>query len=341
MQDRAQILLKSLIERYIHDGQPVGSRTLSRQSGLQVSPATVRNVMADLEEMGLVTSPHTSAGRVPTAAGYRYFVDSLLTPQPLGPSELAKIRAGLSPAGEGDLWHSVSALLSSLSAMAGVVTVPRAEHAVLRQVEFLPLSDNRVLAILVINEREVENRILNVDRDYSQSELERAANFLNDKFAGHRLPDIRKILRREIEAEQVRMNNMILNALSMAEQVFDPDQPGVRDDYVLAGQTNLMGFQEFASVERLRALFESLQQKRELLFLFESCLEGEGVQVFIGDESSYEVLDDCSVVTATYSLGGEVVGTLGVIGPTRMAYSRIIPLVDTTARLLGAALENN
>lgn len=339
LDQRSRTLFKLLVESYIRDGQPIGSRTLARTSGLSISAATVRNVLADLEEMGFLAAPHTSAGRVPTVRGYRFFIDTLLTPEPLRHREVADLKRELRAQSwaDGSLLHSVSNLLSSLSDMAGVVTVPRRDNASLRQIEFLPLSDQRVLAILVINHREVQNRIIDTERSYTASQLEQAANFLNSRFSGLSLPQIRNQLLRELHDARVDINQEIRDALAMAQHAFgaaaDPD----RGDYVLAGQTNLMSFPEFGEVGRLRALFDALQQKRDLLALFDDCLSAEGVQIFIGDESGYRVLDECSVVSAAYTVDGEVVGTLGVIGPTRMAYSRIIPLVDATAHLLGTA----
>ncbi len=341
LDQRSRTLFKALVERYIRDGQPVGSRTLAKTSGLSISAATVRNVLADLEDMGFLASPHTSAGRIPTVRGYRFFIDTLLFPEPLHQREVADLERELRAQNwaDGSLLHSVSNLLSSLSDMAGVVTVPRRDSASLRQIEFLPLSAQRVLAILVINQREVQNRIIETDRAYSASQLEQAANFLNRRFSGLSLPQIRTQLLRELHDARADINQEIRDALAMAQNAFATDAGTDRGDYVLAGQTNLMSFPEFGEVGRLRTLFDALQQKRDLLSLFDDCLSAEGVQIFIGDESGYHVLDECSVVSAAYTVDGEVVGTLGVIGPTRMAYSRIIPLVDATATLLGSALK--
>lgn len=338
---RAGALLKALVQSYIRHGQPVGSRLLARSSGLSLSAATVRNVMADLEDMGYVASPHTSAGRVPTVLGYRVFVDNLLSPEPLAGQRLADIERQLraSSGADGDLVQSASVLLSSLSDMAGVVTVPRSDNASLRQIEFLPLSDQRVLAILVVNQREVQNRILPVGREYTRAELEQAANYLNARFAGDDLAAIRAALVRELDAARNQMNRSMVDALSMARSAFFDTNEQEGGDYVLAGETNLMGFPEFADPEQLKQLFEAFQSKRDLLSLFDSCLEAEGMRIFIGDESGYEVLDECSVVSSAYTVDGHVVGTLGVIGPTRMAYSRVIPLVDATASVLGSALK--
>ncbi|MDN5937312.1 MAG: heat-inducible transcriptional repressor HrcA [Salinisphaera sp.] len=338
---RAQLLLKTLVERYIREGQPVGSRLLAKSSGLSLSAATVRNVMADLEDMGFVAAPHTSAGRVPTVRGYRLFVDSLLAPEPISEQVFVSIERQLRVQADsgGDLLASASLLLSSLSDMAGVVTVPRTDSACLRRIEFLPLSDRRVLAILVVNQHEVQNRILEAERDYSAVELEAAAQRINERFSGQDLFHIRRALVAELHRAQDDVNQGLLAALAIAQAAFG--QPASeRRDYVLAGQTNLMGFPEFSEVDRLRRLFDAFQQKRDLLALFDDCLSADGLRIFIGDESGYRVLDECSVVSAPYSVDGEVVGTLGVIGPTRMAYHRIIPLVDATASLLGSVLKN-
>ncbi len=338
---RAAELLKLLVERYIHDGQPVGSRTLSRAGSLDLSPATIRNVMADLDELGFVVSPHTSAGRVPTARGYRYFVDQLLTPESLGDAEQTQIAQTLAgpPRQTDDLMQAASTLLSRLTAMAGVVTLPRRNLSILRRIEFLPLSGNRVLAILVVNQREVQNRVIHTDRSYGADELEHYANALNETFAGRDLVGLRRALLDEAQDAQNRVNMVLREAAAMAARVVDDEVH--QGDYVLAGGANLMGFQELGDVMRLRGLFEILDRKRELLHLFDQCLNADGVQIFIGEESGYRVLDEVSVVTAPYYFNGQVAGRLGVIGPTRMAYSRIIPLVNQTARLLTAGLSED
>jgi heat-inducible transcriptional repressor len=336
---RAAELLKLLIERYVHDGQPVGSRTLARAFSVELSPATIRNVMADLEEFGFVSSPHTSAGRIPTARGYRYFVDALLAPEHLTDTEQARIAEELVPGSKSpaDLLTAASTLLSRLSAMAGVVTVPRRNVAVLRRIEFLPLSGGRVLAILVVNQREVQNRVLDMGRDYSAAELERYANVLNEAFAGRDLLSLRRTLVDDLADAQKRVNQLLSEAAVLAQRALDAQQDA--EDYVLAGGTNLLAFQELGDVNRLRNLFEALDRKRDLLELFDQCLGASGVQIFIGGESGYRVLDECSVVTSPYYVDGQVAGVLGVIGPTRMAYPRIIPLVTETARALSAGLK--
>jgi heat-inducible transcriptional repressor len=335
---RAAELLKLLVERYIHDGQPVGSRTLSRMASLGVSSATIRNIMADLDELGFVASPHTSAGRVPTTRGYRYFVDSLLAPESLSQEMYSSIADELLPRHRGpeNLVQAASELLSSLSHMAGVVTVPRRNLAVLRRIEFLPLSERRVLAILVVNQREVQNRIINVERDFGADELERFANALNERYAGRELSSLRRALQDDVVDAQTRVNQTLRDAVLMADQALSGHD---QQDYVLAGGSNLLGFQEMTDVSRLRSLFDALDRKRDLLSLFDQCLNAQGMQIFIGDESGYRVLDECSVVTAPYTIDGQVAGVLGVIGPTRMAYHRIIPLVAETARMLSAGLK--
>ena len=336
---RAAELLKLLIERHVHDGLPVGSRTLARAFSVELSPATIRNVMADLEEFGFVSSPHTSAGRVPTALGYRYFVDALLAPEQLSEAEQARIAEELVPGGKSpaDLVQATSNLLSRLSAMAGVVTVPRRNVAVLRRIEFMPLSGGRVLAILVVNQREVQNRVLDMGRDYSAAELERYSNVFNETFAGRDLLSLRRTLLEDLSETQKRVNQLLSEAVVLAERALGAQQDA--EDYVLAGGTNLLAFQELGDVNRLRNLFEALDRKRDLLELFDQCLSASGMQIFIGGESGYRVLDECSVVTAPYFVDGQVAGVLGVIGPTRMAYPRIIPLVAEAARALGAGLK--
>ncbi|EIT70297.1 MULTISPECIES: heat-inducible transcriptional repressor HrcA [Hydrocarboniphaga] len=341
LEQRAADLLKLLVERYIQDGQPVGSRTLSRAASLNLSPATIRNVMADLDELGLVVSPHTSAGRVPTTRGYRYFVDALLAPEPLSEADRQRIADDLLPRDRSpqDMVQAASALLSRLSLMAGVVTTPRRNMATLRRIQFLPLSDRRVLVILVVNHSEVQNRVINTDRPYGADELERFANVLNERFAGRDLVSLRTALWQDANDTQAHVNQLLRDAATMAEQAFRHETPD--GDFVLAGGSNLLGFQQdMSDVQRLRGLFDALDRKRDLLQLFDQCLSAEGVQIFIGEESGYRVLDEVSVVTAPYLVDGRIAGVLGVIGPTRMAYSRIIPLVAETARLLSVGLDN-
>lgn len=341
LNDRAQQLLRVLVESYIRDGQPVGSRTLSREAGLNLSSATIRNVMADLEELGFVASPHTSAGRVPTDKGYRFFVDTLLRLQPLDTAAVSQIRRQLDNPHESSkaLIAAASQLLSSVTRLAGVVTLPRTEQASITQIEFVGLSENRVLVVLVLDNREVQNRIIQLERYYSPDELKRAANYLSEQCRGRTLPQVRQEILRQLKEAHEHMNQMMVDAISVAQHVFT-DGREEQLEYVIAGETNLMGVAELSSVERLRRLFEAFNEKRDFLHLLDHSLRADGVQIFIGHESGYQVLDDCSLVTAPYGTGESVAGVLGVIGPTRMAYERVIPIVDLTAKLLGSALNS-
>ena len=343
--ERAQHLLRVLVESYIREGQPVGSRNLSRDSGLNLSAATVRNVMADLEEYGFVTSPHTSAGRVPTDKGYRFFVDTLLRQRqrPDDAHMLNELNQRLEQEADRDpkaLVAVASQMLSSLTHLAGVVTIPRQPHQSLSQIEFLPLSESRVLAVMVINGRDVQNRIVHLERYYSAEELRRAANFLNQQFGGKELAQIRLDIVEELTQAGETLNQLMRDAIRVAQQAVGESNQQGEPEYVIAGETNLMEFAELSNVEKLRRLFDAFTSKRDILHLLDQSLGAEGVQIFIGQESGYQILDNCSLVTAPYALDNETVGVLGVIGPTRMAYDRVIPIVDVTARLLGSALNS-
>lgn len=337
--ERARHLLRVLIQRHIAEGQPVGSRTLSRDSGLDLSPATVRNVMADLEDMGLVAAPHTSAGRVPTPRGYRLFVDTLVRYRQPDTGDIDALRTKIerSAGDAGALIASVSSLLSEVTRLAGVVTVPRGQHALLRQIEFLPLSENRILAILVINDRIVQNRILQTDRNYSASELQQAANFINENYAGIEMFQIRDRILQDLEKTRDSMNLAMHDIIAIAHSAMD-GTGGPDGEFVMAGEARLMDFAELSDVDKLKRLFDAFSRKQMMLDLLNRSISADGVQVFIGGESGYGFLDDCSVVTAPYKLDDDTVGVLGVIGPTRMAYDRIVPIVDITARLVRAAL---
>ena len=339
LSERAQLLLKLLVERYIRDGIPVGSRSLTRESGLGLSPATVRNVMADLEELGLLQAPHTSAGRVPTLRGYRVFVDTLLTVKDLSESEAQWIRQTLSSDDDPQqVVQAASEMLSSLTHLAGIVTLPQHDSQVLRQVEFLPLSGRKLLVILVINEREVQNRIINVDREYDERELRQVANYLNQHFSGSGLEQIAAHLSRQVRADEAELRNMFDSVVELSQLAFAVEQRSA--DYVLSGETNLFGVDDLADIRKLRDMFEALTRKRDVLHLLERCLAADGTQIFIGNETGFAVLDECSLVTAPYTRDGRIVGVLGVIGPTRMAYQRVIPIVDMTARLMSSALNS-
>jgi len=340
--ERAKRILRVLIEQYIDQGHPVGSRTLSKASGLALSPATIRNVMADLEDLGFVVAPHTSAGRVPTARGYRFFVDTLLKLRPPAMREVSRLQHQLQDEMGGNakaFAETASSALSALTSLAGVVTIPRQSRITLRQVEFLPLSDRRVLAILVINGSEVENRILDMDRDYSNDELRQAANYLNLNYGGQDLQSIRTRVLDELQNTRESMNQLMIDVINIAQLTFDAGIESTK--YVMSGETKLMEFSELSNVETLKHLFEAFNQQQEILRLLDRSIAAHGVQIFIGEESGYQILDECSVVAAPYRVDDDTVGVLGVIGPTRMAYERVIPIVDITAKLVGAALNSS
>jgi heat-inducible transcriptional repressor len=332
---RAQILLKTLVERYIAEGQPIGSRTLSRHAGLDLSPATIRNVMSDLEEMGLIASPHTSAGRVPTPLGYRFFVDSLLVVKQLGSGELHQLEDQLHPDNPQRAIKSASQLLSQLTSFAGVVMTPRRRAQTFRQIEFLRLSEKRVLLIVVTPEGDVQNRILFTEREYSPSELVSAANFINQHYSGHSFEDIRQRLHDELREIRQDMLGLMTSALEASDKAVSESN----EQYVISGERNLLAVRDLSQdMGRMRQLFELFEHKTSLVQILDISLRAEGVQIFIGGESGVTAPDEVSVVTAPYKVGNEVVGTVGVIGPTRMAYDRVVPIVDVTAKLLSSAL---
>ena len=334
LNERALILLKTLVERYIMEGQPVGSRALSRYSGLDLSPASIRNVMADLEEMGFIASPHTSAGRVPTARGYRFFVDTLLTIKPLDRVEIRELEEQLHPQNPQKLVVSASQLLSELTHFAGVVMTPR-RSAGFRHIEFLKLSDTRILLILVTPEGDVQNRILLTGKAYSPSELTEAANILNQNYAGLDFDEIRRRIHAELKRLTEDMTRLMTAALDAGSQAASESA----EEVVISGERNLLDSQDLSSnIANLRKLFELFERKTGLLQLLDISSRAQGVQIFIGGESGVAPLDECSVITAPYEVDGQVVGTVGVIGPTRMAYERVIPIVDITAKLLSTML---
>jgi heat-inducible transcriptional repressor len=334
---RAQVLLKTLIEHYIAEGQPVGSRTLSKFSGLDLSPATIRNVMSDLEELGFIASPHTSAGRVPTPAGYRFFVDTLLIVKQLESQKVRELEGQLQPDNPQRVIQNASQILSQLTQFAGVVVTPRRRAVTFRHIEFLRLSEKRVLLIVVTPEGDVQNRILFTEREYSPTELIEAANFVNQNYSGQSFEDVRGRLQgevRELRQDVVKLMNAALDAgNALAEG---------SEQYVISGERNLFALRDLSQdVGRLKQLVELLERKSSLLQIFDLSLRSQGVQVFIGGESGFSAPDDVSVVTSPYKVDGEVVGTVGVIGPTRMAYDRVVPIVDVTAKLLSSALSQH
>ena len=329
LDERAKLLLKSLVERYIADGQPVGSRTLSKASGLELSPATIRNVMSDLEELGLIASPHTSAGRIPTARGYRLFVDTMLTVQreelhapSLQPDQPQKVIA------------NAANLLSSLSHFVGVVMAPK-RSSVFRHIEFLRLSERRLLVIIVSPDGDVQNRVLFTEVDYSQSQLIEAANYLNAHYAGMAIEQVRA----RVQQELVKLQGEIATLMQAAVQVSSEALSQEQGDVVISGERNLLSVSDFSNdMTHLRRAFELFEQKSQLMRLLDVSSQAEGVRIFIGGESQIVPMEELSVVSAPYEVDGQLVGTLGVIGPTRMPYDRMIQIVDITARLVGNAL---
>lgn len=337
MDKRAQILLKTLVEHYISEGQPIGSRTLLQHSGLDVSPATIRNVMSDLEQLGFITSPHTSAGRIPTKKGYRLFVDSLMTVQPLDQRALSQLKSGLTSPNPQALIANAADMLSQLTQFAGVILTPKRSRNTLKHLEFLHLSEKKILVILVTEDGQVQNRMLLTDKVFSASELTAASNYVNSQCQGLSLEEVQARLKQELQQVQMDINHLMSAAMEAASQPDNSEKEAV----VISGERNLLQIDDLSTnVTSLRKLFEIFERRTALMQLLDHSQRAEGVQIFIGGESGYLPLDECSLVTSPYEVDGQVVGTLGVIGPTRMAYERVIPIVDITAKLLSNALSN-
>ncbi len=337
LNEKSQLLLKTLVEQYIVDGQPIASRMLADSASVSVSPATVRNIMSELEDLGYVSSPHTSAGRVPTALGYRFFVDTLIEVSPMDSFDLASLNRSLDPdMSSQELVESASGILSEFTRMAGLVTIPKRDQVTLRHVDFLSLEGNRVLVILVLDDHEVQNRVIYTKQDYSEIQLREASNFINQNFNGEALGNIRDRLVSAMKLDRENMSSLMQTTLEVTDKAFDREEIS---DFVVKGQENLLATNQ--ALDDIRQLFQAFSMKGDILHLLDRCMESDGVQLFIGNESGYEILDECSVVTSPYHVDGNLVGVLGVIGPTRMAYDRVIPIVDATARLLSAALDSN
>lgn len=335
--DRAQHLLKVLVETYIEDGQPVGSKKLVDQRSLSVSSATARNIMADLEEHGYIKSPHRSAGRIPTSMGYRFFVDSLINVQPLKSEDVERLGRTMNPdMSSHELVESASGLLSEVTKMAGVVTLPKRDQTTLKHVDFLPLSSKRVLVILVLDEHEVQNRIIYTQNEYTEGQLKEAANYINHLYTGESLKGIREKIIKSMRHDKDHMDSLMQTALEMSSKGFEREE---KSDYVVAGQENLFQLVQSQALANLKELFEAFSLKGDILHLLDHCMESEGIQLFIGDESGYKAFDECSVITAPYQVDGELVGVLGIIGPSRMPYERVIPVVDATAKILSTTLD--
>jgi heat-inducible transcriptional repressor len=337
LDQRAQLLLKTLIERYIAEGQPVGSRALSRHPGLELSPATIRNVMSDLEDMGFISSPHTSAGRVPTPRGYRFFVDTLMTVRPMETADHSGIAHRIRPDQPQRVISTAAQVLSSLSQFAGVVQTPRRALA-FKHLEFMRLSESRILLIIVSPDGDVQNRILFSDQPYTQAQLIEAANMLNQNYAGLSFEEIQSRVHAEMNALQTDITRLMQQAVAASSEALGAQG----EDVVISGERNLLDNADLSSnLDNLRQLFAMFEQKTGLVKLLDASCRAQGVQIYIGGESQLVPMDDMTVITAPYSVDGKIVGTLGVIGPTRMAYERVIPLVDITARLLSSALSQH
>jgi heat-inducible transcriptional repressor len=338
LNERAQHLLKVLIEGYISDGQPIGSSLLAKRSGLDLSSATIRNVMKSLEDAGYIHAPHTSAGRVPTSQGYRLFVDKLVNIKPLEEQEWRGFEEEIERGSSSELIHSASNILSGLTQLTGIVMAPQMETRAIRQIEFLKLSEQQILAVLVMSNDDVENRMIQVTEDISLAELQQSSNYLNELLVGQDLQQARATLLDEMEQVRENMNSMMASAINIGEQAVSGLSDECRENCVIAGQTNLADYDDLSDVSQLRQLFNAFNQKRDVLGLLDQCLDADGVQIFIGRESGHDVFGDCSVVTAPYQIDDSHIGVLGVIGPKRMHYDRVIPVVDITAKLLSAAL---
>ncbi|MFT5571549.1 MAG: heat-inducible transcriptional repressor [Cryomorphaceae bacterium] len=342
LDNRAESVLKNLIETYIVQGQPVGSRTLSNLPQLGVSSATVRNVMAELEELGLIISPHTSAGRIPTSQGYRLFVDSMVKASTLTHAVVQQLNQRFSQEKDPEaLLAHASDVLSELTQFAGVVVLPN--HSVTRfhQLEFMRLSSTRILAILVTADGRVQNRVLNAAGAFTESELVEAANFFNHRYKGSTLDNVRRLLVRDMQKDNDDMHRLNKTAMQAASRVINEEDASVQNDVVLSGEQKLLDVPDLCQIETLQKLFDAFKTKRDLLDLLDRSMKADGVSVFIGEESGFSALGECSVIASPYQIDGKVLGTLGVVGPTRMAYDEVISVVDITAKLLGQALTSN
>lgn len=337
MDERAQILLKTLVEHYVSDGQPMGSNALLQYSGLALSPATIRNIMSDLEAHGFVSSPHTSAGRIPTQQGYRFFVDSLISVKPLALQQVIQLKSTLQSTDQKELIATAADMLSQLTQFAGVILIPKRKALIFKQIEFMPLSDKRILVIIVATDGSVQNRIIFSDATYTASELIQASNYFNTHYAGQTFEEARQKLHNDLKEMQANISRLMAAALDDNDQKDNKN----KEDVIIAGERNLLNVDELTSnVTTLRKLFDVFERRTSLMQLLDNSQKAEGVQIFIGGESGYSPLDECSMVTSPYKVDGQVVGTLGVIGPTRMAYERVIPIVDITAKLLSNALSS-
>tara|TARA_B100000900_G_scaffold57902_1_gene43442 strand:+ start:1683 stop:2726 length:1044 start_codon:yes stop_codon:yes gene_type:complete len=343
LNSRQEILLKALIESFISDGQPVGSTKLSKTPDIGISSATIRNVFTDLEDLGYIYSPHKSAGRVPTELAYRMFVDKMIKVQPVNNKLIDKLKLNLTKGFERkNIVKKTNEILSNITELTGIISLPTHKNTELKQIDFLRLGDNKILAILINKSNDVENKIINLDKNYTPSELQQAANYLNSIISGQSIHHIRKILLNELDEMRKDMNSIMSSAINFGKQLFlESDEAQINDDLIVSGQTKLMNCDELSDIDKLKTLFEAFNEKNNILHLLDKSISSKGVKIFIGAESGYNVLDDCSIISAPYKFDDDVVGVLGVIGPKRMAYERVIPIVDITAKLLSDALKSS
>ena len=339
LNDRSQLLFKNLMGLYLNEGKPVGSTTLAKLPEIGLSSATVRNVLADLEKLGLIHSPHTSAGRVPTDNGYRLFVDSLITYQPISEQNIQSIQTQLLPTlNQDDLLASASKVLSGITGMTSMVLMPNKEQEVLKHFEFIPLGGNRVLVVLVFNDQDVQNRIIELEESISASELRQISDYLNSQFVGKSLAQAKSSLVKRMDTLRQGMNEFMMSVVHATDSVLS-EQLEQKLPYLVSGQNNLFNYQELAGSDKLRALFQSFEQHSDVLGLLDKSMQASGVQIFIGQECGNEIYQGCSVVTTPYEVEGEVLGVLGVVGPSRMQYDKVIPKVDMTAKILSSLLK--
>jgi len=343
LNSRQELLLKALVESFISDGHPVGSTKLSKTSDIGISSATIRNVFVDLEDLGYIYSPHKSAGRVPTELAYRMFVDKMIKVQPVNNKLLNKLKLNLTKGIERkNIVKNTNEILSNVTELTGIISLPTHKNTELKQIDFLRLSDNKILAILINKNNDVENKIISLDKEYSSSELQESANYLNTIISGQSIHHIRKILLNELDDMRKDMNSIMSSAITFGEKLFlESEDTQKNDDLIVSGQTKLMNCKELSDIDKLKTLFEAFNEKNNILHLLDKSISSNGVKIFIGAESGYNVLDDCSIVSAPYKFDDDVVGVLGVIGPKRMAYDRVIPIVDITAKLLTEALKSS
>ena len=336
--DRAKQILSAIINNYIEEGTPIGSKKLSTYNRFNLSPATIRNVMSDLEHLGFIASPHTSAGRIPTSKGYRFFIDRLLELQPVDNNEIASIKDTVSQtkSSNKDLATNVSTILSAITQLAGIVTVPKTQKSTLKEIDFIPLSEQRVLAIVVINDSEVENKILQMKRNYSRDELQISANYLNQNYVGRSFEYIKNDLLTKLKETSALANSLMNNIINIADELLTNQN---KDEYVVTGKNQLLDFEELSDINQLKDLFDAFNEQQQLLQLLDKSMSTSNIQIFIGQESGYRIFDNCTLITAPYTNEMGSVGVLGVIGPTRIAYQRVIPIVDVTAKLLSQSLK--